>query len=136
MPIKGIYCLCINNQHSKLVKIGALGLLEFEEGHYIYIGSALNSLIPRIERHLKQSRGNHNVTRWHIDYLLKEPSVGIDSIYIKETDEPIECIVSGKVSSHGTPVQKFGCSDCRCKSHLYKVKDFEFLDKMSLIKWF
>ena len=135
MPIAGTYCLCITNHETKPIKIGALGEHLFEEGKYIYIGSALNSLTPRLERHLKTSRGEHHVTHWHIDYLLREENVEINAIYIVESNERLECKVAEKVSQHGEPVNGFGCSDCRCTSHLYKVQGFDFLVKIGLKKW-
>ncbi len=135
MPIPGTYCLCIENNETKKIKIGALGLHEFKEGRYIYVGSALNSLIPRLERHLKTSRGEHHVTHWHIDYLLREQTVEIDSIYVIESPEHMECSIAEKVSTYGEPVLGFGCSDCKCTSHLYNVKNFDFLGKIGLKKW-
>ena len=35
MPTTGTYCLCIDNNQSKTIKIGALGEQEFKEGKYI-----------------------------------------------------------------------------------------------------
>ncbi len=40
------------------------------------------------------------------------------------------------VGDHGEPVPGFGCSDCRCASHLYKVNTFSFLEKKGLKKYF
>jgi len=134
MPVKGNYCLCIINCNDQFIKIGALGKLEFKKGLYIYVGSAFNSLIPRLERHLKTSQGKHHVVHWHIDYLLREETVEISSIYIKETDKNIECKIADEISNHGTPIEGFGSSDCKCKSHLYNVTEFKFLEKMGMKK--
>ena len=136
MPVKGTYCLCIENHRSQSIHVGALGEIDFPEGKYIYVGSALNSLIPRLERHLKTSRGEHHVTHWHIDYFLRENSVSIESIYTIETAEHLECIIAEKVSKHGTSIPHFGCSDCRCNSHLFKVDGFKFIEKIGLKKWY
>lgn len=136
VPIKGIYCLCIKNGEDKTLKIGALRELFFKKGYYIYVGSALNSLIPRLERHLKTSRGEHHVTKWHIDYFLREESVSIEAIYIIESEERLECITADKVALHGEPLKGFGCSDCKCVSHLYHVEEYGFLEKIGLKKWF
>lgn len=135
MPVKGTYCLCINNNKDQTIKIGALGEIAFDKGGYVYVGSALNSLLPRLERHLKTSRGEHHVTHWHIDYFLKENAVSIESIYTIETTEHLECDIAEKVSKHGESIPRFGCSDCRCNSHLYKVDGFGFLEKIGLKKW-
>ncbi len=136
MPVKGTYCLCINVEDDIKIRVGALGEIIFPRGPYIYVGSALNSLLPRLDRHLKHSRGEHDVTHWHIDYFLREPLVSMDSIYMNDNGEKLECIMAAKVAEHGEPIPRFGCSDCRCISHLYKVGSFGFLEKMGLKKYF
>lgn len=113
-------------------KIGSLGVIQFEAGKYIYVGSALNSLKPRITRYVKINKGLHEVLHWHIDYLLSAVSVKITKIYVIESTEHLECIVAKMVSRHGYPVPKFGSSDCKCKSHLFRVEDFDFLEKKGL----
>ena len=135
MPIRGTYCLCIENHKHQAIQVGALGEIDFPEGRYIYVGSALNSLIPRLERHQFTSTGIHHVTHWHIDYLLRESDVDLASIYIIESDEHLECCIACKVAEHGEPVQRFGCSDCKCASHLFKVENFDFLENIGLKKW-
>jgi Uri superfamily endonuclease len=136
VPVKGTYCLCINVEDDIKIRVGALGEIIFPRGPYIYVGSALNSLLPRLDRHLKHSRGEHDVTHWHIDYFLREPLVSMDSIYMNDNGEKLECIMAAKVAEHGEPIPRFGCSDCRCISHLYKVGSFGFLEKMGLKKYF
>jgi Uri superfamily endonuclease len=136
VPVKGTYCLCINVEDDITINVGALGETNFQRGSYIYVGSALNSLIPRLDRHLKHSRGEHDVTHWHIDYLLREPLVSIESICMNDNGEKLECVMAALVAGHGEPVPRFGCSDCRCISHLYYVESFDFLEKMGLKKYF
>ena len=136
MPVKGTYCLCINVEDDIKIKVGALGEIIFTKGSYIYVGSALNSLLPRLDRHLKHSRGEHNVTHWHIDYLLRDPMVSMESIYMNDNGKKLECIMAAKVAGHGEPVPRFGCSDCKCVSHLYSVESFGFLEKMGLKKYY
>ncbi len=136
MPVKGTYCLCINVEEDIKIRVGALGEIIFQKGSYIYVGSALNSLIPRLDRHLKHSRGEHDVTHWHIDYLLREPLVSMDSIYMNDNGEKLECAMAAQVAGHGKSVPRFGCSDCKCVSHLYGVESFAFLKKMGLKKYF
>jgi Uri superfamily endonuclease len=132
MATKGAYCLCINVREEITVEVGALGSITFPKGEYVYVGSALNSLEPRIERHVLTSTGDHAVTHWHIDYLLREPAVSIQQVYAIETNERIECSIAANVADHGEPVKGFGCSDCRCVSHLYMVEGFGFLEKMGM----
>jgi len=135
MVLRGAYCLCISVSADTEVCVGALGHLAFPRGRYVYIGSALNSLEPRITRHIKTSEGTHHVTHWHIDYLLREPAATLSRIYFAETDEKIECLLASGVAGHGEPVEGFGCSDCSCRSHLYRVDEFGFLEKMGLKEW-
>lgn len=132
MVLKGAYCLCIIVHEDVTLEVGALGSTTFPAGEYVYVGSALNSLEPRVERHMLTSMGAHDVTHWHIDYLLREPAASIQKVYVVETEESLECSIAEKVSKHGQPVKGFGCSDCRCISHLYRVEGFGFLDKMGM----
>lgn len=132
MVTKGAYCLCIHIQEDIFVVVGALGNIAFPKGEYVYVGSALNSLEPRIKRHLLTSTGDHAVTHWHIDYLLREPAASIQKIYVVETDRKLECSIAENVAEHGQPIKGFGCSDCRCVSHLYMVEGFGFLEKMGV----
>jgi Uri superfamily endonuclease len=132
MATKGAYCLCINIRDDITVEVGALGNTTFPKGEYVYVGSALNGLEPRIMRHMLTSTGDHDVTHWHIDYLLREQAASIKTVYVLDTDEKLECSIAGKVAEHGQPVRGFGCSDCNCVSHLYRVEGFGFLDKMGM----
>lgn len=135
MPVKGTYFLCIDVADEISVKVGALGEINFPKGKYVYVGSALNSLLPRLDRHMRHSRGEHDVTHWHIDYLLREPRVSMNSIYMNDNGEKLECEMATTVAEYGTPVPRFGCSDCRCVSHLYIVESFSFIEKMGLKKY-
>ena len=54
--MKGCYCLIINVDSKKTTKIGKLGKIQFEKGYYIYVGSAMNSLMARIKRHLSDEK--------------------------------------------------------------------------------
>lgn len=135
MVSRGAYCLCITVDEDIDIEVGALGMMVFPRGLYVYIGSALKGLEARILRHVETSRGVRNVTRWHIDYLLREPEVHIESVHLRVTDERVECTLAGEVFSRGEPVRGFGCSDCRCTSHLFGVRGFGFLSELGLEKW-
>ena len=116
--MKGCYCLIIKVNNEKAIKIGKkLGNTIFKKGHYVYVGSAMNSLNARINRHLSYEKKLH----WHIDYLLKESEV-TDVIYA-ETTKKIECILSKYLSRQTDGINNFGCSDCHCESHLYYFKN-------------
>jgi Uri superfamily endonuclease len=112
--VKGVYCLIINLTRNKTIKIGKLGSINFKKGYYCYVGSALNNLEKRIQRHKSKKKKFH----WHIDYFLKYGKI-IDVIKI-ETTKKIECSLSKKINNFADDrIKNFGCSDCRCKSHLY-----------------
>ena len=114
--------------------MGALGVTRFSKGRYVYIGSALNSLVPRLGRHLRTARGEGRVAHWHIDYLLREPGVEIESIFATDWAVRMECEIAEKIAEKGEMVPHFGCSDCDCASHLYKVKSFGFVKETGLKK--
>ena len=135
MVVKGVYCLCIEVTGDLCLQVGALGLLEFPNGRYIYVGSALNGLDSRVLRHINTSNGLYNAIHWHIDYLLREESVSVAAVYVRLSSEKIECEIADEVSRYGTGVKGFGCSDCRCNSHLFRVKSWNFLSDLKMEKW-
>jgi len=130
----GSYCLCIKVRKGIDVWVGALGALSFPPGTYVYVGSALKGLEARVRRHLRTSLGGFKTLHWHVDYLLKEPDVILKEVYVKGSEEREECAISEAVSQEGNPVHGFGCGDCRCESHLFRVEGFEFLEKIGLEK--
>ena len=115
--MKGCYCLTIHLKNAKKIKVGKLGMINFKKGYYVYIGSAMNSLESRINRHLRDEKKLH----WHIDYLLKESE--IEEIIFNESTEKIECELSRYISNNAKAIKNFGCSDCDCESHLYYFKN-------------
>lgn len=119
--MKGSYCLLINNKKQCIINIGAIGLIEFKKGFYVYIGSAMNSLIPRIKRHLSDNKKIH----WHIDYLLKEKNTIIEEVLFNSDEKKIECDLAKSISKDGENIANFGCSDCNCDSHLIYFENNE-----------
>ena len=113
--MKGCYCLIINLNKTCEIEIGKLGKIEFKKGHYVYIGSAMNSLTARIKRHLSDEKKLH----WHIDYLLKNGNAEVIEVICNVSEEKIECELSQLISQKSEGVANFGCSDCQCESHLY-----------------
>ena len=114
-PSTGSYLLLISLESKKKIKIGSLGTFEFQPGIYCYVGSGMNNLDKRVERHLSDDKKKH----WHIDYFLEEAEV-VATVKFK-TKEDMECELSRAVSdiSEGTPVEGFGSSDCGCGAHFY-----------------
>lgn len=123
--MKGSYILLIKLNKDKEIQIGKLGNISFKKGFYLYIGSALNGLENRLNRHFKKYKKTH----WHIDYLLKYGKI-IDAFY-KESFSKEECDIVKNFENKLLPIPGFGCSDCKCKTHLFygdKSKIFESLD--------
>jgi Uri superfamily endonuclease len=123
--LKGIYVLIIHVNKPVRLKVGALGVLTFESGLYAYVGSAQNNLESRVKRHLRKEKRLF----WHIDYLLADPAANITDVYSLEGGKTCECQIARLLSQHGEPVPSFGCSDCRCNSHLFYSDSFTVLKK-------
>ena len=104
---------------SEKLDIGHLhNMHKYRKGYYVYIGSAMNSLVARINRHLSDDKKLH----WHIDYLLENKSSEIRDIIFNISDKRIECDLASTIALNGEEVPKFGCSDCNCSSHLIYFK--------------
>jgi len=83
--MKGSYLLLIKLNDDKFIKYGIKKNYYFKKGFYIYVGSALNNLEKRIERHLRINKKKH----WHIDYFLNYGN--ITNIFYKESNHKEEC---------------------------------------------
>lgn len=121
--MKGAYVLVISIRKDIQVNVGALGSMSFEKGLYAYVGSAQNSLEKRVERHLGRAKRKF----WHIDYLLDNDAVEVVKAFYKEADKAEECRIAKGLAEKGVAVKNFGCSDCGCVSHLFRVEDYGFL---------
>ena len=111
--MKGSYLLIIKLDKDSIIRIGKLGEIKFNKGLYVYVGSALNGLEQRIQRHLRDNKKIH----WHIDYLLNYAK--ITDVFYKENNTREECFIAKKFDKKFTSIPGFGCSDCKCKSHLF-----------------
>jgi Uri superfamily endonuclease len=121
--VKGVYVLIISVGKGIKVNVGALGSTFFERGLYAYVGSAQNGLERRVQRHLRKAKKKF----WHIDYLLDDDAVRVVKVFCKEAEKSEECRIARKLGEVGVPVVSFGCSDCGCVSHLFRVNDHSFL---------
>lgn len=113
--MKGVYLLFLKLGEQKNIEIGALGEISFEPGIYVYVGSAMNSLEKRLERHFSEVENLH----WHIDYLTEEAET-FDYFILPETSE-YEQWLAEKISEIHEPVLDFGSSDSPKESHLFKI---------------
>lgn len=123
MPEKGIYCLILRTCGA-IVSVGALGDVTFPAGWYCYVGSALGpGGLARVTRHIRLFHGEGaRRPRWHIDYLLTDDRFMLERVISGETTERLECTFARHIGGDGVP--GFGCSDCRCTTHLlYRDRD-------------
>ncbi|PPD58502.1 GIY-YIG nuclease family protein [Dehalogenimonas etheniformans] len=109
--MKGIYILVI-----ELPADGEINTLKkkftLSKGFYMYVGSAMNNLEARVKRHLSKSKKQH----WHIDFLLDRAR--IKAVFLAQTEAKQECQLAGQFARLKS-AHNFGCSDCRCYSHLF-----------------
>ena len=119
--MKGIYTLIIFLAEKTLIRTRKKNFI-VTRGFYIYVGSAMGpytkSLEKRVLRHLRK----HKTRFWHIDYLLKKKAVGIKAILYSPSMKKLECSLASqfeKSRSVWVPIDGFGCSDCKCRGHLF-----------------
>ncbi len=99
------------------IYVGSLGKLIFRKGVYLYIGSAKRGFRSRIKRHLAKTK---NIF-WHIDYLTSSGYAQIKEIWINNKAK--ECQTAKTLIKAGYNfIDRFGCSDCGCKSHLFFIR--------------
>lgn len=122
------YCLIIELKKDSVISVGKLGRLNFKRGYYVYVGSALNSIDARIKRHLKKEKKLF----WHVDYLLNSPNASIKEVILERSPDKWECVIAGEISKKGILSDKFGCSDCKCDSHLFYFKKYSESEKQVL----
>lgn len=111
--MKGTYVLLIELSEGRRIKIGGLGIIQFKDGAYAYVGSALKNLEKRIGRHMRENKKIH----WHIDYFLEEAEI-VDVIY-SDRERRKECEIARNISENTLKIDRFGSSDCKCESHLF-----------------
>jgi len=93
-----------------------LGVFEFPPGWYVYVGSAFGpgGLAARVARHARLAKR----LRWHIDYLL--PPAELHGVWAGVGWRQ-ECELARRIASGSTAricAERFGASDCDCRSHL------------------
>lgn len=91
--------------------------MEIKPGYYIYVGSALGpgGVYARVTRHCQSSKPK----RWHIDFLSEVASP--EGIWYYHNPARLEhewAQALGKLDELSA-IKGFGCSDCKCSSHLF-----------------
>ncbi len=114
--MKAVYAVFYRLEDSKTIKIGAQGKREFNQGIYVYVGSAMNGVRSRLERHLSSTENKH----WHIDYF-SSVAKPLDYLIIPE-ESRWECKLADIVSEYGKSMDGLGASDCSCAAHLFRIQ--------------
>ncbi|MBW2052959.1 MAG: GIY-YIG nuclease family protein [Deltaproteobacteria bacterium] len=127
---KGTYCLLMELDHNQDIGIGRRTPIRFPKGYYCYVGSAMNNLGKRIDRHLSKQKRFH----WHIDWFLDHaPIIDVKRI---ESSCKLECSLSREIArfSEKTIMKGFGSSDCSCETHLHYFRKNPARDLNRLLK--
>ncbi|MBN2065194.1 MAG: GIY-YIG nuclease family protein [Candidatus Thermoplasmatota archaeon] len=111
--MKGSYLLVFSLPNAARIQVGKLGNFPLKNGWYVYVGSAMNGLEQRIQRHLRTQKKIH----WHIDYIL--PVAENIEVFYKESPTKEECNIARILEQQLNSIPGFGCSDCFCHSHLF-----------------
>ena len=112
---KTTYILMLFLPRPRRISVGALGPVKFESGIYFYVGSGGRNPARRIARHARP----HKKKFWHIDYLSAHARV-IGAL-VFDASRSLECLIAAALAGAFTPLPRFGCSDCACTSHLFRV---------------
>ena len=113
----GTYVLAIRLGSDLETKVGSLGTLLFPAGLYCYAGSAMGGLDQRVSRHLRREK----TVRWHVDRLTIAAECA--EAWVSYPDPVPECELARMAADSGMEpfAGGFGCSDCRCPTHLFRA---------------
>jgi len=110
----GLYALAISLRRARSVRVGALGVLRFDAGLYIYVGSARKNIDARLARHRRRDKAR----RWHIDYLRRHCRWEGAFVFNGVENECDLRDMIAKASGGSVAHRGFGSSDCGCEGHL------------------
>jgi endonuclease-3 len=115
----GTYVLCFAFEGPTDVTVGALGRVGIPAGDYAYVGSAFGpGGFARVDRHRRHLSGDDDTVHWHIDALTTRSEATLVGVVLCPTRD-VECAVAARLPPG--PIDGFGSSDCRCRSHLSRV---------------
>jgi endonuclease-3 len=120
--MKGSYVLILLLADDIDLAIGKLGRFHFRKGYYYYIGSALGTGgFKRVIRHFNVAKGKNSTRKWHIDHLL--PYLEVSCAVLFPSQQALECKIAQILHRSMDQIPGFGCSDCKCCSHLLFGKE-------------
>ena len=119
MSAGGTYALLLHLDALRVVRVGALGELNFPSGWYLYLGSALGpgGLAARLARHKRHADKR---LHWHIDYV--RAVMRLVEVWTEPGETRQECAwaaAAAELPQANIITPRLGASDCRCPSHLY-----------------
>ncbi len=117
---KGAYILLINLPTDCLIKSKASSW-QLSRGFYAYVGSAMNNLEKRVERHLRKDKKKH----WHIDYLLEKADIFL--VLMIPSSHRIEEMLSHHLEKFFKPIKNFGSTDIDTTGNLFFIPSPEQL---------
>jgi Uri superfamily endonuclease len=120
--LKGIYVLLIRVNEDIEVRVGSLGRVRFVRGVYVYMGSAQTNLEARVRRHFRKKKHKF----WHVDYLLDSPESKVTKVFFRAGAKSQECAAAKEMETRGEAIKGFGCSDCDCAGHLFRLFASEY----------
>lgn len=113
LPDSGVYQVMFRLAESLERRVGALGIVEFPAGFWVYTGSAKRALRKRVARHISRVKKRH----WHIDYVL--PPGEVVAVRALAAGISTECAQHQRLGGRFAEGPRgFGSSDCSCRSHL------------------
>ena len=118
-PCPGTYVLILEASARRCIQVGALGALTVMPGFYGYVGSARGpgGLAARLAHH----RRSGHLPHWHIDYLRHHATLR-EIWLMRDPANQEHRWAEVFASSPGVtiPIVRFGATDCRCRSHLFR----------------
>jgi Uri superfamily endonuclease len=113
----GTYALIMSSGTRADIQIGRWGRLAIYPAYYIYVGSAFGpgGLKARVSRHFRETKSKH----WHIDYLREFVSPVCAWTCCEPVNLEHRWAQSVSQMTDTSSVKGFGCSDCKCYTHLF-----------------
>lgn len=125
----GTYALFLSLGEGFIEQVGTLGTVRFPRGAYVYAGSAVSGLGPRLLRHARPVKKVH----WHVDRMTSRKECQVVGAVTFGPGGPSECrIVEALAGIPWTRVSPpgFGASDHGCAGHLVELGERpELLEK-------
>ena len=124
--MNGTYSILLKCSRRFRLRLGCLGYVDVERGHYVYTGSALGKGPTSLEGRINRHRNRSKTIRWHIDYLTKRREIHFEGSVYVHSRVRLECAINKAVLEHlhGVPIVRHaGASDCRCPAHLVRVTE-------------